>query len=113
MTGRTANNRMKEPMIAALQAGPPGTVNRTGNRFSLVQIGFMAGGMFNNQGHYCFALWIADPSNAAEVGNFTLLSAYLKCRDGIIETLPPVASFIMLILLDVSAKMMLRLSKGE
>lgn len=113
MTGRTANNRMKEPMIAALQAGPPGTVNRTGNRFSLVQIGFMAGGMFNNQGHYCFALWIADPSNAAEVGNFTLLSAYLKCRDGIIETLPPVASFIMLILLDVSAKMMLRLSKGS
>ncbi|MBV9787502.1 MAG: hypothetical protein JOZ51_04980, partial [Chloroflexi bacterium] len=102
---RAANNRMKEPLLVELPVGgvavPP--------RFSLVEVCFSVGGMFNNQGHYCFRL-LSEDGNASEFGNLALIKDFRSCGDIILQW-PQQMSAAMSSVLESSAEFALNLSK--
>jgi hypothetical protein len=93
MTARATNNRFKEPLSAVLE--DEGT-----NRYSLVDIGFMAASMIGNQGHYCFVV-ASSIGTAVALGNQPLLASALKCLDEV-QDMPPALNFLGILLLQVS-----------
>ncbi len=114
VTARAANNRMKEPVLLALRRSAAGAINRaTAQRFSLVEVGLLAGGMVNNQGNYCLKLFVGT-NNGAQTANIGLLASVMGCDEQLVEQLPEEFTRGMLLLLTVSAAFAQRLSKlGE
>ncbi|AEB09659.1 right-handed parallel beta-helix repeat-containing protein [Desulfobacca acetoxidans] len=110
-TARAANNRLKEPPLLALKANLAGMIAEGRvSRFSLLQIGMLAGGMINNQGQYCFKLFgITD--RCFESANFGLNTNTMNCGETVIETIPTIYVQILEWLLIASARFALALSK--
>jgi hypothetical protein len=113
-TARAANNRMKEPLLLGFLRRAPGTVvGRIGQRFSLVEISIFAGGMTNNQGHYCFKSFVGT-NNGVETANIGLLASAMQCDENLIERLPDELLRGLLLLLLISVRFAEGLSKlGE
>lgn len=100
-TARAANNRLKEPVLLALQQD--GSARKAALRFSLLEVGLFAAGMIGNQGHFCFKMYTMT-NFGEQSANSGLLSDFMDCGEGVVERLPSVLSRVFVKLLTASAK---------
>lgn len=111
VTTRAANNRMKEPYFLGIESVPGAGLRGFGN-YSLIEVCFSAGGMVNNQGHYCFQLVVYDTSRGKESANISL-SGHMRFCDDIVIPWPDEISQLILPLMVASVNFALNLSKQE
>lgn len=110
VTARAANNRMKEPFFLGMIDRPDGDATEDFGHFSLIEVCFAAGGMVNNQGHYCFQLVAPDPGRGVESANLSIGGDFRDCDD-ILISWPDEISQMILPLMVASVNFALNLSK--